>query len=403
MSDLTDHIITESTQLDVPESCKGTTNVMKVLVPAMGSDTTCHIVTTGSAQKTLQPTTSDLHKASADTANLTSVVTIGSNAPGVTCSISISNITDSHETPSILCNTSVPVSVIPSPDEASDTSTISNSTSTSVPEATQVPNESDAKPNAAPSTPVTHAAADLFIGEDDGPDGGFFSGYPSGPATRKGSLITHAKCPALHLMQGPAHLGSDHEPFDLQLHVFPDKPEIHTTSARLCAAEEGCLPTMESEADSAWQTGPHSLHGACLSLTLGPGGPHIAYNVPHPLHATQFNHLLQQHTFADQLPGPGIPLWQMPGVPYDYNTVMHGGWYNHPAVPYPPPYPPPGCPSYRSYMEDYYFGRGGYEDSHFCHDPAPIGQTGTVPEVAVGATPLPPRPGDTTKSESAAE
>ncbi|KIO00186.1 hypothetical protein M404DRAFT_29798 [Pisolithus tinctorius Marx 270] len=299
------------------ESCKGTTDVVKAHVPAIASDTTHHIVATGSAQKTLQSTTSDPHKVSADTANLTLVIAVGSNAPGVTCSIS--NITDSCEIPSILHNTSVPVSAIPSPNEASDTSTISNGTSTSLPEGTQVLNESDMKLNAGklhhfqhymhaandhllpwltPSTPVNCSTADLFVSEDDGPDGGFFSGYASGPATRQGSPTTHAKCPALWLVQGKAHLGSDQEPFNLQLCVFQDKPEIpstssevlHTASARLCAAKEGHLLMMESEADNTQQTSPHSLHGTHLSLTLGPGGPHIAYNVPHSLHATQFNH-----------------------------------------------------------------------------------------------------------------
>ena len=35
----------------------------------------------------------------------------------------------------------------------------------------------------------------------------------------------------------------------------------------------------------------------------------------------------------EQLPGPGLPPWQMLGGPYGYGTGIHGGWYNHPAAP----------------------------------------------------------------------
>ena len=105
----------------------------------------------------------------------------------------------------------------------------------------------------------------------------------------------------------------------------------------------------------------------------------------------------------------------MPGAPYAYG---HGGWYNHPAAPYPPPYPPSNQPPYHApYVEgasrvpltmlqlqndhvghlnyipqhaavtrrpDYYFSGtvpGGYEEPH--GDSPPLGRTGTLPNVTV--------------------
>jgi len=135
----------------------------------------------------------------------------------------------------------------------------------------------------------------------------------------------------------------------------------------------------------------------------------------------------------EQLPGPGLPPWQMLGGPYGYGTGIHRGWYNHPVAPYPPPYPPPirlpyhgqyadslrdpttmlqsqhmnvGHPNAIAHGPGYYFGgtnHGAYGEPHY-PAPPPLGWTGTLPDVAGTNTAAPPsRLGDSTASKSPGE
>jgi len=318
----------------------------------------------------------------------------------------------------------------------------------------------------AVSSPVTRPASDLFFDVGLATCAGTeFFGPTSDAATRPVTPALHppsleppthiglltasqGELPKPRLIQGKSQSGNESEPFNLQAQVFPNNPSREAlSSARLLAAEEGHPLTIKGNIGGSQETGLHSAHGTHLNMVGGvhPSheGAYLAhpYQALHPLpHQESSIHPSQQHVFIERLTGPGVPQWQMPGVPYAYG---HGGWYNHPAAPYPPPYPPSNQPPYHGpYMEgascvpptmlqsqndhaghpnyipqhaavtrrpDYYFSGtipGGYEEPH--SDPPPLGRTGTLPNVtmanmALHALPPSSHPSDTAMEVSTSE
>ena len=222
----------------------------------------------------------------------------------------------------------------------------------------------------ATGSPGIRPAADLFVGQGDSlapqqSDVTFFSSTTGDTTAGPGFSIPQpshsepptvrfdlpkadqAECPRPHLVQGETHAGSEGEPFNLQVRVFPNHTDnigfsseaSPAVSARLLAAEEGRLSTTKGQGDDLQELGSHSIRN-----TIHPPHP---YQVPRPVSRQESSiHPPQQHPFIERLPGPGMPPWNMPGVPYEYGTSFPGGWYNCPAAPYPPAYPPPNHPSY---------------------------------------------------------
>jgi len=273
----------------------------------------------------------------------------------------------------------------------------------------------------APGSPGIRPAADLFVGQGDSlaprrSDVAFFSGT-TGDATAGPGFpfpqLSHpepsafdlpkadqAERPRPRLVQGETHAGSEGEPFNLRAWVFPNHTDnmgpsseaSPAVSARLLAAEEGRLSTTKGQ--DLQELSSHSV----VRNTIRPPHP---YQVPRPVSRQDSSiHPSQQHPFIERLPGPGMPPWNMPGAPYEYGAGFPGGWYNHPAAPYPPAYPPSnhpsfhgpyaegalrvpstmqshgaGHPNYRSqgaiaHGPDFYFGGtayGGYEEHPHSH------------------------------------
>ena len=324
----------------------------------------------------------------------------------------------------------------------------------------------------AAGSPGIRPAADLFVGQGNGlapwSDVSFFSyntgnvttgpgfsipqpSYSEPPAIRfDPPKADQAEHPRPRLVQGEAHAGSGGEPFNLQARVFPNHTDniglsseaSSAVSARLLAAEEGRLSAaspavsarllaaeegrLSGQADDIQELGSNSVHG-----TIRPPHP---YQVPRPVSRQDPSiHPPQQHPFIEWLPGPGVPPWKMPGVPYEYGTGFPGGWYNHPATTYPPAYPPSnhlayhgpyaegalrvpstmqnhstGHPNYHSqgaiaHGQEFYFSGTayrGYKEHPHSHRATSHARTNTLPNVAAGNPAPPSRPDDIPMSES---
>ncbi|KIM50841.1 hypothetical protein SCLCIDRAFT_12275 [Scleroderma citrinum Foug A] len=284
------------------DPCNKSTNTAQVVL--IGSDSTCSTVTPTPAQGVPQTNVPDPCKESGKTQSARSnkpdphkeyvntvkalVAPLTSNSTHCTTAhVNSNNINTSFpDTPGILGGISNGTHLLAGPGVSANSSAFVASTVLHISHEpyygapVQLPNESYDKKDAvlqpltlAPRSPVIWPAAELFAGQCD-------TNWVSPNKSDNSGLSSEALPPV---------------------------------SAKLLVAEEGHVPAANNEAIGLQESGPHAIQGGV-----------------HPPHSYSSQDLsipsAQQHTFMEQLPGPGLPPWQMLGAPYGYGTGIHGGW-----------------------------------------------------------------------------